>query len=1729
MISCLNGDPKGQGGPPLAFRCAAVSKSVKTRKSCFFRGRNWAVGRRLIGNLQSFWAVGRRKYFLKFLTSFLLLSFVLSGLNDEKNDQWRPQSLNLGPEYRKEFLSQKCFLFLILKKKKYQRNTWPACVEGLKIKVDGIPLLIDGQVVLFHIVLLFQSFIRDALSRFKNQDTWPNTLLDNLGYCFWKSCFVATLRTPIFFHTSNESNNNDLDKSCFKLKLDVETAQTIIYYFTTHATIILGLFFGWVGLRDAFAKHRMLGVEAGLVIELGGRAESLNAWMSNFFVSINLSSPLATALKHCIFFCSFKAFEICALKVYCYISVSSLLVSSVSSLLSTVPGTSILSIISVASILLALLILLILSIFRNKTIKFYIKSCVQFACRSTLSTLSSAPSPILLTSPISSIFDTLPTSSILFEKNGTTKVIVSSAIMLSLTIYLSLLCQNVESNPGPPKANIPSLSILTYNCNGLGDQKKLKRLLIKLNPMVEKNCIIFLQETHIVNTEYLEMIWKHNFLSNCVKTNSAGVIILYNKQYELVHKFADCEGRQLIAAIQNDETKFILANTYFPNDHKQGITFAETMYTKILEIQADFPDFVTFYAGDMNVCLSTNDSINRCKSQNENILSDVIRNNNKVSELTDAYRAIHAENGYTWKRLTCYSRLDYIFVSNAIRSKISGASTDWAFESSDHAAVKIDFTFEEEPTKGPGIVKVNTKILEDPFVALQIGKEIEEMMSQTDESWNPHSRLEFLKVAIRSVFSSKVSEIRKGVNEEIKETEEELNQMEDLKVKIITKPNLDQEEKIRKSEKVDEATTNLKSKLAILRRKFSDTLAFVSKAKWFEYGEKSNKFFLNLNKCRQKQKLISKIRNNEKEFVGQDQVSKGITEFYRELYSAQPTENINDDSFFDNCPKLTEDQANYLDKELNLADLHEALSTCKVSSPGPDGIPYIIYKKYWKLMGPILLEAWKHSVKTGTLPTSHLESTITLLPKEGKDTIDIKNWRPITLSNCDSKIITKALSLKTSKVLESIIDPSQTAYVPGRSVSDNLRSNFFYKNYCSQNHIDSVLISLDAKKAFDSVDHKYIEKALIAYGFGPGFIKIFQTLYRNITARILINGFASESIKIERGVKQGDALSCAIFIICIDPLLRNLNKNRRIKEVKIRTKNTAREEINFKGAAYADDISVICEKSYDCIQQVFYEYERLTRRSGLELNADKTEILNLNSKENDTVQFNYNESKFAITTVDKIKICGLYYCSDLQEEYKLNVLEKIKKLSFKIKLWSHRHLTMEGKVLIVKTFGLSQIIYNMQCYGFDNPELINTERMIFKFLWSTKDNQNGIDRIKRSIMKNDYSKGGMKVTDIECLNRSLKLKQFFRAQKSNHVISTIQLLTSTKSGQENAIYQEYQTVTKEEPICSSAQETLNIIIDYNRDSYNNIPSEEYETDKNLIDEVSSINLTTFLTRKKRVFLLCMLKPLTAIGITTLGELTQAYEYETDERLNKTMRSIISAFPKILIDISKCFCEDINSNSEKIEYMLIAPNTRKNINSIVVKELQVTLKNALKKIEAQDFNNKLGIDNFDEQNITRFRDNCKNPKLRNIYFRLIHNDFFTHVRMKKYKMTEDDHCPRCGQTENTKHLLWECTHVQNIWKLYNNLMAKLQLNNELVNSFKNIFETGQTQGACLVKIKVIQEMIQVERPRNWGNDNLIKIITDLIHIDSYNAKLNRTVEKFASKWKRFINITQTRRI
>ncbi len=65
--------------------------------------------------------------------------------------------------------------------------------------------------------------------------------------------------------------------------------------------------------------------------------------------------------------------------------------------------------------------------------------------------------------------------------------------------------------------------------------------------------------------------------------------------------------------------------------------------------------------------------------------------------------------------------------------------------------VILEIKEEHKTVRGPGIIKLNTKTLEDPKVVSEIETEVKQMMEQTDEFWSPHAKLEFLKVAIRSI------------------------------------------------------------------------------------------------------------------------------------------------------------------------------------------------------------------------------------------------------------------------------------------------------------------------------------------------------------------------------------------------------------------------------------------------------------------------------------------------------------------------------------------------------------------------------------------------------------------------------------------------------------------------------------------------------------------------------------------------------------------------------------------------------------------------------------------------------------------------------------------------------------------------------------------------------------------------------------------------------------------
>ena len=122
------------------------------------------------------------------------------------------------------------------------------------------------------------------------------------------------------------------------------------------------------------------------------------------------------------------------------------------------------------------------------------------------------------------------------------------------------------------------------------------------------------------------------------------------------------------------------------------------------------------------------------------------------------------------------------------------------------------------------------------------------------------------------------------------------------------------------------------------------------------------------------------------------------------------------------------------------------------------------------------------------------------------------------------------------------------------------------------------------------VDNGYIVNTLLRYGLGPKLVMFFKTLYKNASAKILINGHLSARIGIQRGFKQGDALSNGLFNISNDPLIRNIIADRDIRMLSLTTLRS-REEVQVKAGGYADDVFALCGADNDSVKGIFRQYK----------------------------------------------------------------------------------------------------------------------------------------------------------------------------------------------------------------------------------------------------------------------------------------------------------------------------------------------------------------------------------------------------------------------------------------------------------------------------------------------------------------------------------------------------------
>ena len=200
----------------------------------------------------------------------------------------------------------------------------------------------------------------------------------------------------------------------------------------------------------------------------------------------------------------------------------------------------------------------------------------------------------------------------------------------------------------------------------------------------------------------------------------------------------------------------------------------------------------------------------------------------------------------------------------------------------------------------------------------------------------------------------------------------------------------------------------------------------------------------------------------------------------------------------------------------------------------------------------------------------------------------------------DYKIIEKVLSLRLTEALPHIIHPDQTYGIKDHAIFNNLYIIRDIINYANERDIPTYIIALDYEKAFDKVDHSFLQKTLSAFGFGSCFINFIIASNSSSFARVSNNGHQTRNIPIERSIKQGGPLSQQLFDLIAEVLAVAIRKHPHIKGFRIPGSTS-----DTKTSLYADDNTPIVTTQ----QSIHHLFDLLTtfeKASGCNINHSKT-------------------------------------------------------------------------------------------------------------------------------------------------------------------------------------------------------------------------------------------------------------------------------------------------------------------------------------------------------------------------------------------------------------------------------------------------------------------------------------------------------------------------------------------
>ena len=1239
---------------------------------------------------------------------------------------------------------------------------------------------------------------------------------------------------------------------------------------------------------------------------------------------------------------------------------------------------------------------------------------------------------------------------------------------------------------------------MSINVRGLADDTKRREVFYWLRK--QEFDIYMLQETH--STDNRKSIWRSQWggevLFSHGESNSRGVCILFSNKtaFTLHNAILDKNGRYIVIDITLSSKRITLANVYGPNDDNPDF------FMEFFDQIESFPNDHRIIGGDFNFVFNTNIDKYGGRKVTNHRSSEAVKTYMEDTDLVDIWRQQNpGRNMYTWCRKNpeyLASRLDFYLCSFGIANLVTKTSISPGFRT-DHSAIKLDLSLAEDE-RGRGFWKLNCSHLSNREYVEEV-KQVIRKTIEDNRDINDALKWEMIKLNVRGKSIEFSSRYKKQQEDKIKVLEGELNKLnknQPLSALQVTEME------------------NIQLQLESIVKQKAMGAKIRSRIRWYEEGEKSTRYFMNLEKRNFNLKTVNRVCTNSGTFVENRQdILYELKNFYSKLYTKTEygtSQNEYQEFLRVECPTLDNDERDMMNNEITENELLAALKlTQNNKSPGSDGLPAEFYKMFWHDIKEPLLNSIKYAHQTGLLSVTQREGIITLMPKKGKDTSLIKNWRPLSLLNVDYKLIAKCVAGRIKDKLPKLINPAQTGSVKGRYIGENIIKILDILTYTEENEIPAILMTIDFEKAFDNVSWQFTEMCLKRLNFGEEVIKWFKILYNRIKCCVANNGWTTEFFEPSQGVRQGCPLSPYLFVLVVEFLGNHIRTNKKIKGIKVKDNISLIYQ-------FADDTNLTLEFDLETLLEVEKTFSKFQKVSGLKVNYDKTEILRIGS-------LRHSDAKLITATEmcwtnDPVLVLGVTISTDVNELLSLNFDPLIPKIENQIKIWNMRELSLFGKSLIIKTMLMSQLVYKLSVLPTPSNEFIDKlQSLFFKFLWG-----NRRPKIKRAVLYSDKQNGGLSIPNIHFKNVSFKVawvkrllenqahflteskflhdQYFWKCNFDVKAVNQILEIIKVKSVFWKDVIQSWSEVNYKAP--ETADEIVSQILWFNSNIqigkkvvyYPNLASRGIHCIKDLMNEHGIMDFNSFKNKYPRVTL----------------NFVQYY-------------GLIDAIPRqwklMLINYAPQYTETPHPILSKMDHRLF---TR----TIYQISLQFF---SLKPIETctkwhEKIGHNLTEDDW-EKTFLEIYQTTISTTLRAFQFKLLHQILATKRRLFLWKIKDSELCTFCKEMPETDcHLFIECPYTKEFWRKINVWYANMTGITVNLNHLNILF--GQDlQGFPALNIVVLvakhylfQCSFNNKLPYLTSFIEKLKIIKDTEYVIAYK---NEKLQKHNNKWRELQNI------